>query len=70
MDDIPIPLPAQPLRLMDRLRAHMRAKHLAYRTEKTYCSWILDFIRFNNRTHPEAMGAAEVDLWLSHLGNL
>ncbi|SDU16340.1 integron integrase [Halopseudomonas salegens] len=69
MDDIPIPLPAQPARFMDRFRAHMRAKRLAYRTEKTYCLWVLDFIRFHKRRHPETMGAAEVDAWLSYLAN-
>lgn len=47
----------------------MRARHLAYRTEKTYCTWILDFVRFHQRRHPESMGAAEVDAWLSHLAN-
>lgn len=69
MDDIPIPLPNKPQRFMDQLRAFMRAKHLAYRTEKTYCTWILDFIRFNARKHPEAMGEPEIDAWLSHLAN-
>ncbi|PKM04307.1 MAG: recombinase XerD [Gammaproteobacteria bacterium HGW-Gammaproteobacteria-6] len=69
MDDIPVPLPAQPVRFMDRFKAHMRAKRLAYRTEKTYCLWVLDFIRFHERRHPEAMGAEEVDAWLSYLAN-
>lgn len=69
MDDIPVPLPSQPVRFMDRFKAHMRAKRLAYRTEKTYCLWVLDFIRFHERRHPEAMGAEEVDAWLSYLAN-
>lgn len=69
MDDIPLPLPTNPTRLMDRLRAFMRAKHLAYRTEKTYCTWILDFIRFHKCKHPEQLGTAEVNAWLSYLAN-
>jgi integron integrase len=69
MDDIPHPLPAKPERLMDCLRAFMRAKHLAYRTEKTYCLWIVDFIRFNQRQHPESLSKEHVDAWLSHLAN-
>jgi len=69
MDDIRPPLPAKPERFMDKLRSFMRAKHLAYRTEKTYCVWILDFIRFNQRQHPETLGASEVEAWLSHLAN-
>ncbi len=69
MDDIPIPLPDKPQRFMDQLRAFMRAKRLAYRTEKTYCNWILDFIRFHKRKHPESMGLEEVDAWLSYLAS-
>lgn len=69
MDDIPIPLPDKPQRFMDQLRTFMRAKRLAYRTEKTYCTWILDFIRFHKRKHPDTMGEPEVDAWLSYLAN-
>ncbi len=69
MDNIPIPLPARPERFLDRLRALMRARHLAYRTEKTYCTWILDFIRFHNRQHPQSLDARHIEAWLSHLAN-
>lgn len=54
---------------MDRLRVFMRAQHLAYRTEKTYCTWILDYIRYHGRRHPESMGAEHIEQWLSHLAN-
>jgi integron integrase len=69
MDDIPVPLPTQPTRFMDCLRTFIRAKQLSYKTEKTYCTWILDFIRYHKRRHPESMGPEEVDAWLSHLAN-
>ena len=69
MDDIPVPLPAKPERFMDRLRAFMRARHLAYRTEKTYCTWILDFIRFHNKQRPETLGTLHIQEWLSRLAN-
>ncbi|WP_410173972.1 site-specific integrase [Microbulbifer thermotolerans] len=52
---------------MDRFRAFMRSRYLAYRTEKTYCFWVRDFIRFHQMRRPEDMGAAEVDAWLGHL---
>ncbi len=67
MDDIPVPIPARPVRFMDRLRAFMRGRQLAYRTEKTYCGWIRDYIRFHKMRRPEEMGKAEVDEWLGHL---
>ncbi|WP_157890279.1 phage integrase N-terminal SAM-like domain-containing protein [Marinobacterium aestuarii] len=69
MDDIPRLLPAQPVRFMDRFRAFIRARQMAYRTEKTYCIWVRDFIRYHNKRHPESMGTTEVDAWLSHLAN-
>lgn len=67
MNDVRGPLPAHPVRFMDQLRAHMRSKQLAYKTEKTYCHWIRDFIRFHNRTHPKELGSSHVDAYLSYL---
>lgn len=56
MDDIPVPLPSTPTRFMDRFRAFIRARQLAYRIEKTYCLWVREFIRFHEKRHPESMG--------------
>jgi len=67
MDDIPIPLPAKPVKFMDQLRAYIRSKQLAYRTEKTYCRWIADFIRFHNMKHPKELGQEHVESYLSAL---
>ncbi len=67
MEDIPRPLPDKPVRFMDRLRQFIRAKQLAYKTEKTYCGWILDYIRFHKRVHPARLSGADVDAYLSFL---
>lgn len=67
MDDIPIPIPKNPTRLMDQLRAFIRAKRLSYKTEKTYCFWILRFIRFHNRQNPKSLTVTDVNEFLSHL---
>ena len=67
MDDIPVPIPSNPVRFMDQLRAFIRSKHLAYKTEKAYCRWVLNFIRFHGKRHPNKMGAREVDEYLSYL---
>ncbi|QCF25347.1 site-specific integrase [Hydrocarboniclastica marina] len=69
MEDIPKPLPPNPTRFMDRFRAFIRARHLAYRTEKTYCTWVRDFIRFHGKRHPQTMAGPEVDAWLSYFAN-
>lgn len=65
--DVPPTLPAQPTRLIDRLRALIRSRNLAYRTEKTYVHWVLRYIRFHQRQHPRELGAPHVDAFLSHL---
>lgn len=67
MDDIKLAIANSSPRLIDQLRKMMRERNYAYPTEKTYILWILRFIRFNNRTHPQNMGKIEVQDFLSHL---
>lgn len=67
MEEIRSPLPAKPIRFMDHIRTTIRAKQLAFKTEKTYCFWIADFIRFHEMRHPSTMHSLEVDQYLSHL---
>ena len=67
MEDVPRPLPSPPAKFMDRLRAFMRAKRLAYRTEDTYCRWIRDYIRFHGMQRPENLNSEHIDEWLRHL---
>lgn len=56
-----------PPRLFDRITARMRVKHYSLRTEKVYIGWIKRFILFHGKRHPQEMGAAEVEAFLSHL---
>jgi len=56
------------LKLMDQVREVLRYHHYAYRTEQTYCQWILRYIhRFGGKTHPRYLGAKDVEALLSHL---
>ena len=56
------------LKLMDQVREVLRFYHYAYRTEQTYCQWILRYIHhFGGKTHPHRLGAQEVERFLSHL---
>lgn len=54
-------------RLMDRVRARLRVKHYSLRTEQAYVAWIRRFIVANGKQHPQNMGAAEVESFLTHL---
>lgn len=57
----------RPPRLLERVRAEIRARHYSLRTEETYVDWIRHFIRFHHRRHPRELGAEEVAGFLSHL---
>jgi integrase len=56
------------LKLMDQVREVLRYYHYAYRTEQTYGHWILRYIHFfGGKTHPNLLGAKDVERFLSHL---
>lgn len=55
-------------KLMDQVREVLRYHHYAYRTEQTYCQWILRYIyHFGGKTHPKKLTAKDVERFLSHL---
>ncbi|MFL6332179.1 MAG: integron integrase [Pyrinomonadaceae bacterium] len=54
-------------KLLDRVRAVARVRHLSLRTEQAYADWIRRFILFHRKRHPSEMGAEEVGQFLSHL---
>ena len=58
------------LKLMEQVRQVLRTYHYAYRTEQTYCDWIVRFVRFHgSKRHPKDMGKSEVEAFLSHLAS-
>jgi len=60
--------PDPKLKLMDQVRQVLRYHHYAYRTEKTYCDWILRYIKFHGaKKHPINMGKSEIEAFLSSL---
>ncbi len=56
-----------PPRLLDRVRHAIRVRHFAIRTEQTYVDWARRFILFHGKRHPQEMGVAEVEAFLTHL---
>ena len=54
-------------KLLDRMRAEIRVRHYSIRTEQTYIDWVRRYIFFHDNRHPQDMGAAEVQAFLSHL---
>ena len=54
-------------KLLDHMRDIIRLKHLSYRTEEAYLSWVKRFIVFHDKRHPKDMGATEIRAFLTHL---
>ncbi len=45
----------------------MRTRHYSIRTEESYVNWSRRYILFHNKRHPSAMGAEEINAFLTHL---
>jgi len=60
-------LPPDSPRLLVRVRDRIRFKHYSIRTEIAYLDWIKRFIIFHGKRHPSALGAEEVEAFLTHL---
>ncbi len=54
-------------KLLDRVRDAIRLKHYSIRTEEAYVNWIKRYILFHNKRHPNEMGRAEIEAFLTHL---
>jgi integron integrase len=54
-------------KLLDQMRDVLRLKHMSYRTEEAYLSWVKRFILFHDKRHPQDMGAQEIRAFLTHL---
>lgn len=55
---------------LDQMRQVMRLKHMSYRTEQAYVSWVRRFILFHHKRHPNEMGATEIRAFLASLEDL
>ena len=54
-------------KLLDRVRAAARVRHMALSTEKAYVHWMRRFILFHDTRHPTEMGKQEVGDFFTHL---
>jgi integrase-like protein len=60
-------MPRDPPRLLDPDRERIRFKHYSIRTEQAYVDWIKRYMRFHGNRHPSALGAPDVERFLTHL---
>ncbi len=54
-------------KLLAQIKNYMTVKRYSYRTINSYCSWIKNFIIYNNKKHPTEMGAAEIRNYINYL---
>lgn len=57
----------QPPKLLDQVRAALRRKHYAIRTEEAYVNWAKRYVLFHQKRHPQELAAPEVEAFLTHL---
>jgi integron integrase len=63
----PLSTAHHPPRLLDEVRDKLRTLHYSYRTEQQYLQWVRRYILFHGKRHPKAMGAPELEAFLTHL---
>jgi integrase len=54
-------------RLLDKLVEAIRTRHYSIRTEEAYVRWVKTYIRFHGNCHPAALGAPELEAFLTYL---
>lgn len=67
MNDIPPFVSVDSSKFLDQLRLFIRSQNKSWATERTYVYWIKKYILFHNKKHPDKMGAAEVEEFLTWL---
>jgi len=58
---------SQSPKLLDRVRAEMRAKHYSLKTEQAYIRWIKHYILYHSKRHPDELGENEINAFIRHL---
>lgn len=53
--------------LEEQLRGVLRKKQYSIKTEETYVGWYRQYVRWHGKRHPQEMGVAEVEAFLTHL---
>lgn len=56
-------------KLLVRVAKEVRRRNYSIRTERSYLGWIKRYIKFNDMTHPEVLGAKDVVSFLNWLAN-
>lgn len=49
------------------MKSRMRLEHMSYKTEKSYISWVRNYLDFHKGKHPRELKTEDISKYLSHL---
>jgi integron integrase len=61
--------PQKDKKLLEQYSETLHSLHYSKRTEKTYLSWVRQYILFHNKRHPREMGAVQINEFITFLAN-
>lgn len=70
MDDVAPFIPQNATKFIPRLRLFIRSQNKSYATERTYVTWIQQFIKFHHMRRPTKMGEKEIEQFLTYLATV
>lgn len=56
-------------KLLEQVRQEIRRRNYSYKTEQSYTSWIIRYVKFHGTVHPKNLGDTEVEQFLNCLAN-
>ena len=54
-------------KILESVRREIRRRNYSWRTEKAYCTWIRQFLRFHESNDPASLGTSDVETFLNDL---
>jgi len=62
-------MPAQPPKLLTRVRDFIRSRHMSPRTEQVYVAWIRRYVRYHSMRHPAELTDSDAVAFLTYLAS-
>ncbi|MBD3615602.1 MAG: integron integrase [Gracilimonas sp.] len=56
-------------KLLEQVRQEIRRRNYSYKTEQSYTSWIVRYVKYHGTVYPKKLRDAEVEQYLNHLAN-
>lgn len=57
------------MKLLDQLKTEIRRRNYSYKTEVAYASWVKQYVKFHDLTHPAELNKNHITEFLNHLAD-